>query len=135
MLGLPALRNQFVFRWRDTVNGRSRARPVVNGTSQPDLLFETSCSFSRCPFRRPPPLSAVQTGPPELALYSLTERANSPFHVEPAHFLDEMLLHQGNAQPNGKIFVMKADGGDVRQLTENQFENSTPGWRPVSAVK
>ena len=50
-------------------------------------------------------------------------------------FLDEMLLHQGNAQPNGKIFVMNADGGDVRQLTENQFENSTPGWRPVSAVK
>jgi hypothetical protein len=42
---------------------RCRARPVVNGTSQPDLLFETSCSFSRCPFRRPPSLSAVQTGP------------------------------------------------------------------------
>ena len=33
---------------------------------------------------RPPPLSAVQTGPPELALYSLTRRADSPFHAEPA---------------------------------------------------
>src|SRR6476659_8785763 len=29
-------------------------------------------------------------------------------------FLDEMLLHQGNAQPNGEIFVMNADGGDIR---------------------
>ena len=28
----------------------------VEWTSQPDLPFETSCSFSRCPFRRPPPL-------------------------------------------------------------------------------
>jgi Tol biopolymer transport system component len=45
-------------------------------------------------------------------------------------FLDEMLLHQGNAAPTGKIFVMNADGGDVRQLTENQFENSTPAWKP-----
>jgi hypothetical protein len=49
-----------------------------------DLLFETSCSFSRCRFRRRPPLSAVQTGLAELALYSLTGRANSPFHAEPA---------------------------------------------------
>jgi hypothetical protein len=43
-----------------------------------------SSAFGRCPFCRSPPLSAVQTCSPELALYSLTERANSPFHAEPA---------------------------------------------------
>ncbi len=74
-------------RAASTVNGGCRARPVLNGTSQPDLLFETSCSFSRCPFRRPPPFSALQNGPTELALYSLTGLANSPFHAEPAHRL------------------------------------------------
>jgi Tol biopolymer transport system component len=45
-------------------------------------------------------------------------------------FLDELLLHQGNAQPNAEIFIMNADGGDVRQLTENPYEDATPAWRP-----
>jgi len=29
-----------------------------------------------------------------------------------------MLLHQGNARPNGEIFVMNADGGDIRYRVE-----------------
>ena len=32
---------------------------------------------------------------------------------------------------DGEIFVMRADGSDVRQLTENAFEDGTPAWRPV----
>jgi len=33
-------------------------------------------------------------------------------------------------QPYGEIFVMRADGSDVRQLTDNQWEEGTPAWRP-----
>jgi hypothetical protein len=32
---------------------------------------------------------------------------------------------------DGEIFVMRADGSDVRQLTENAFEDGTPTWRPA----
>jgi len=32
---------------------------------------------------------------------------------------------------DGEIFVMRADGTEVRQLTENAFEDGTPAWRPV----
>jgi Tol biopolymer transport system component len=45
-------------------------------------------------------------------------------------FTDEMVLHPGNGQASGEIFVMRADGSDLRRLTENQFEDATPGWRP-----
>jgi TolB protein len=34
-------------------------------------------------------------------------------------------------QPYGDIFVMRYDGSDVRQLTDNQWEEGTPGWRPT----
>jgi Tol biopolymer transport system component len=34
-------------------------------------------------------------------------------------------------QPYGEIFVMRADGSDLRQLTDNQWEEGTPAWRPV----
>ena len=49
-------------------------------------------------------------------------------------FVDEVLLHPYNAQPNGEIYVIRADGSDVRRLTENQFEDSTPGWMPSKVV-
>ena len=48
-------------------------------------------------------------------------------------FKDESFLHPYNPQPYGGIFVMRADGSDVRMLTENQFENATPGWLPTKA--
>jgi TolB protein len=32
---------------------------------------------------------------------------------------------------DGEIFVMRADGTELRQLTENAFEDGTPAWRPV----
>jgi TolB protein len=41
-------------------------------------------------------------------------------------FADEALLHPGNPQQNGEIFVMRADGSDVRRLTVNPFEDATP---------
>ncbi|MCI0389437.1 MAG: hypothetical protein MOB07_11840 [Acidobacteria bacterium] len=46
-------------------------------------------------------------------------------------FKDEAPLHPYNAQPYGDLYIMRADGTDVRQLTDDQFEKATPGWIPV----
>jgi Tol biopolymer transport system component len=46
-------------------------------------------------------------------------------------FVDEALLHPYNGQPTGEIFVMQPDGSNVQRLTENPFEDATPGWRPL----
>lgn len=34
-------------------------------------------------------------------------------------------------QPYGEIFVMRYDGTHVEQLTDNQWEEGTPGWQPL----
>lgn len=47
-------------------------------------------------------------------------------------YVDELLLHPDNFQGSAEIFVMRADGSDVRKLTENQWEDGTPAWRPRS---
>jgi Tol biopolymer transport system component len=46
-------------------------------------------------------------------------------------FKDEATLHPYNPQPYGDIYVMRADGSDVRMLTDNQFEEGTPSWIPI----
>jgi TolB protein len=33
-------------------------------------------------------------------------------------------------QPYGELFVMRYDGANVQQLTDNQWEDGTPSWRP-----
>ena len=35
-------------------------------------------------------------------------------------------------QPYGELFVMRYDGTHVQQLTDNQWEDGTPAWQPVS---
>jgi Tol biopolymer transport system component len=45
-------------------------------------------------------------------------------------FKDEMALYDSVPQPYGEIFAMRADGSDVRQLTDNKWEDSSPGWAP-----
>ena len=45
-------------------------------------------------------------------------------------FKDEAMLDEWGPQPYGDLYVMRADGTDVRQLTDNQFEEATPAWRP-----
>jgi Tol biopolymer transport system component len=45
-------------------------------------------------------------------------------------FKDEMALYDRVPQPYGEIFVMRADGSDVRQLTDNKWEDASPGWMP-----
>jgi TolB protein len=37
-------------------------------------------------------------------------------------------------QPYGEIFVMRADGTEVQQLTDNQWEEGTPAWQPARKV-
>jgi len=51
-------------------------------------------------------------------------------------FKDEALLDEWGPQPYGDLYAMRADGGDVHQLTDNQWEEATPAWRPerVSSV-
>lgn len=45
-------------------------------------------------------------------------------------FKDEAPLFDGQPQPYGEIFVMRADGSDQRQITDNQWEDGPGTWRP-----
>ena len=45
-------------------------------------------------------------------------------------FKDEMALYDAVPQPYGEIFAMRADGSDVRQLTDNKWEDSGAVCRP-----
>ena len=44
-------------------------------------------------------------------------------------FKDEAVL-VGAPQPYGEIFVMRSDGRDVQQLTDDQWEEGGPAWQP-----
>jgi TolB protein len=48
-------------------------------------------------------------------------------------FKDERPLLERIPQPYGELFVMRADGTELRQLTDNQWEDATPGWAPAQA--
>ena len=37
-------------------------------------------------------------------------------------------------QPYGELFVMRYDGANVQQLTDNQWEDGTPAWQPTGRV-
>ena len=49
-------------------------------------------------------------------------------------FKDEM-TYTDAPQPYGEIFTMRADGSDVQQLTDNQWEEGTPAWQPSAPLK
>ena len=38
--------------------------------------------------------------------------------------------YTGSPQPYGEIFMMRADGSDLRQLTDDQWEEGGPAWLP-----
>jgi TolB protein len=44
-------------------------------------------------------------------------------------FKDEV-IYTDTPQPYGEIFVMRSDGTNVRQLTDNQWEDGAPAWQP-----
>lgn len=41
-------------------------------------------------------------------------------------FKDEIAMYDSVPQPYGEIFAMRADGSDVRQLTDNKWEDGSP---------
>ena len=45
-------------------------------------------------------------------------------------FKDEA-LYTDSPQPYGELFVMRYDGTDVTQLTDNQWEDGGPAWKPT----
>ncbi len=45
-------------------------------------------------------------------------------------FKDEAFNTDLGAQPYGEIFVMRYDGTQVEQLTDNQWEDGVPAWLP-----
>jgi TolB protein len=53
------------------------------------------------------------------------------FTSEAGGFKDESPIHPYNPQAYGDIFVVRADGSDVRMLTDDQFEDGTPSWIPA----
>ena len=46
-------------------------------------------------------------------------------------FKDEV-VYTDAPQPYGELFVMRADGSHVEQLTDNQWEEGTPAWQPTA---
>ena len=46
-------------------------------------------------------------------------------------YKDEV-IYTDAPQPYGEIFVMRYDGKNVEQLTDNQWEDGTPAWRPIA---
>lgn len=48
-------------------------------------------------------------------------------------FKDEM-TYTDAPQPYGEIFVMRADGSGLEQITDNQWEEGTPAWQPAPGV-
>lgn len=47
-------------------------------------------------------------------------------------FKDEA-VYSDSPQPYGELFVMRYDGTEARQLTDNQWEDATPAWQPSPA--
>jgi TolB protein len=48
-------------------------------------------------------------------------------------FKDE-IVYTDAPQPYGELFVMRADGSNVEQLTDNQWEDGTPAWQPSAKL-
>ncbi len=49
-------------------------------------------------------------------------------------FKDEA-IYTDSPQPYGELFVMRYDGTQVRQLTDNQWEDATPAWQPSKPLR
>lgn len=49
-------------------------------------------------------------------------------------FKDEA-VYSDAPQPYGEIFVMRYDGSQVHQLTDNQWEDGTPAWQPAKPFR
>ncbi len=50
-------------------------------------------------------------------------------------FKDERALAETIPQPYGELFAVRPDGTGLRQLTDNQWEDATPAWRPATTER
>ena len=50
-------------------------------------------------------------------------------------YKDEALLHPHNPQSYGDIYIMRADGSDIRMLTDDPYEEGTPSWFSVAPAR
>jgi len=50
-----------------------------------------------------------------------------------AGYRDEACMYDQTFQPYGQVFVMDADGGNKRQITDSVWEDSTPQYVPPGA--
>ena len=50
-------------------------------------------------------------------------------------FKDEAPLADDQSQPYAEIFVMRADGSEQRQLTDNQWEDGPGAWPPPTSAR
>jgi Tol biopolymer transport system component len=50
-------------------------------------------------------------------------------------YKDEALLHPHNPQSYGDIYIMRADGSDMRMLTDDPYEEGTPSWFSVAPAR
>jgi TolB protein len=48
-------------------------------------------------------------------------------------FKDERALSETIPQPYGELFIIRPNGSGLRQLTDNQWEDATPAWKPAAA--
>ena len=44
------------------------------------------------------------------------------------------MVYTNAPQPYGELFVMRSDGSEVQQLTDNQWEDGTPSWQPTTTL-
>jgi TolB protein len=47
-------------------------------------------------------------------------------------FKDERALSETIPQPYGELFMIRPNGTGLRQLTDNQWEDATPAWKPAT---
>jgi Tol biopolymer transport system component len=47
-------------------------------------------------------------------------------------FKDERALAETIPQPYGELFAIRPNGTGLRQLTDNQWEDATPAWKPAT---
>ncbi len=50
-------------------------------------------------------------------------------------YKDEAALHPHNPQAYGDLYIMRADGTDVRIITDDPYEEGTPAWFTITSKK
>ncbi len=52
------------------------------------------------------------------------------YTVRPDGGFKDEALYTSSPQPYGELFVMRFDGTQVEQITDNHWEDAGPAWQP-----